>query len=188
MRRLPRDSAGASPRASGVLGERNTGEVNVVRMRVLGAALDAKGGDANRHRQRIDAVERIDQLREIHVVELQLHAVLGEAVGELAIGAGSDRANLVAPDALGHRRFDHGEQRKIPAQRHRVLLGLGEIFLELGISGGEPANLGEIMLALLYLVLEARAQIYDRYIDQVVDQKNSDQATGDLHQDTFARL
>src|SRR5271170_5519995 len=115
-------------RTSSVLCERDTGEVNVVRMRVLGAALDTNSRDANRHRQRIDAVECVDQLREVHVGELQLHAVLGESVGEFAIRAGRDRANLVAPDALGHRRFDDGEEREIRAPRNGALLGLGEIY------------------------------------------------------------
>src|SRR5208337_2160466 len=183
-----RIGADTSRGASGVLGERDTGEVNVVRMRVLGAALDANVRHADRHRERIDAVERVDQLSEIHVFELQLHAVFGETVAELAIGAGRDRANLLAADALGHRRFDDREQREILAQRDRVLLGVGKVGLELSVSAGETANLGEIMLPLRNLVLEPRAKIDDRHVDKIVDEKNSEQAAGDLHQDAFARF
>src|ERR1700722_15464477 len=174
-------------RTSSVLRERNTGEVNVVRMRVLGSALDSNIRDANRHRQRIDAVERVHQLREIHVGQLQLHAELGESVAELAIGAGGDRADLVAPDTLGHRGFDHGEQQKI-FPRNRALLSLGEISLELRVGAGEPANLDEVVLSLCDLVLETRAQIHDWRVNQVVDEKNCEQAARDLYQDAFARF
>src|ERR1039457_2895301 len=157
-------------------------------MSVLGAALDANVRDANRHRQRIDTVERIDQLREILIVELQLHAELGEPVGKLAIGAGRDRSDLLASDALGHRRFDDGKQREILPQWNRVTLGRAEVRLELRISGGEPVNFSEILLSLDNLVLQPRAQIDNWHVDQVVDEKNSDQAGGDLHQDAFARF
>src|SRR5579862_2376026 len=188
MRRVPRYGAGASAGASSVLCERNTGEVNVVRMRVLGAALDANVRNADRHRQRIDAVERVDQLRKIHVGQLQLHAELGEAVGELAIGAGRDRANLVAADTLGHRGFDDREQRKILAHRNSALFGLGEICLELRVGAGQSANLGEVLLALRDLVLEAGAQIDDWGVNQIVGEKNCEEGARDLNQDAFARF
>src|SRR5271167_4043719 len=109
MKRGRWNCADGVSRTSSVLRERDTGEVHVVGMRVLVAALDANSGHSNRHRQRIDAIERVNQLSEIHVGELQLHTVLGKAVGELAIGAGRDRSDLVATDTFGHRAFDYGE-------------------------------------------------------------------------------
>ncbi len=68
------------------------------------------------------------------------------------------------------------------------MLGLGEVCLELRVGAGEPANLDEIMLTLGDPGVEARAQIDDWRIDQVVDEKNSEQAAGDLDQDAFARF
>ena len=72
--------------------------------------------------------------------------------------------------------------------RNGALFGLGEIDLELRVGAGEAANLGEVLLALGDLVLESRAQIHDWRVNQVVEEKNREQAAGDLHQDAFARF
>src|SRR5580698_4093341 len=102
----------AAPRIEGLrtLGQRDAGYLDIVGMGILEAARDVHVGYFDRRRQGFDAVQRIDDLREADVLQLELDVVLDEAVGEFAIGAGSDRCDFIVTDAGGERFLDHREE------------------------------------------------------------------------------
>src|SRR6266851_6000149 len=63
-----------------------------------------------------------------------------------------------------------------------------EVGLELRVSSREAAHVGEIVLPLEYSVLEPGAEIDDWDIDEIVEQEESEDAAGDLHQQALARF
>src|ERR1700679_1709152 len=101
--------AGCCAATSPIAAERDARHVNVVRMRILIALPHVQIGNSHRHRQRLHAVKRIDELREIQSRQLEVNRVFLVATGHGTVGR-CNRTDLFVADAFRQRLLDYGEQ------------------------------------------------------------------------------